>query len=65
MFFVQVIEAPSTNGTMSDNETGVSAENPSGHDSEDTLDTSYSSQRVPLKSSEGSALNHEDTLEVH
>ncbi|XP_024917918.1 erbin isoform X2 [Cynoglossus semilaevis] len=60
---VKVIEAPSTNGTMSDNETGVSAENPSGHDSEDTLDTSYSSQRVPLKSSEGSALNHEDTLE--
>uniref|UniRef100_A0A8D3EDY8 Erbin n=1 Tax=Scophthalmus maximus TaxID=52904 RepID=A0A8D3EDY8_SCOMX len=26
-------------------------------------DTSYSSQKVPLKSSEGSAMNHEDTME--
>uniref|UniRef100_A0A4W6CQ34 Erbb2 interacting protein n=1 Tax=Lates calcarifer TaxID=8187 RepID=A0A4W6CQ34_LATCA len=31
--------------------------------SKDTSDTSYSSQKVPLKSSEGSMMNHEDTLE--
>uniref|UniRef100_A0A665UZ57 Erbin n=1 Tax=Echeneis naucrates TaxID=173247 RepID=A0A665UZ57_ECHNA len=29
----------------------------------DTSDTSYSSQKIPLKSSEGSLMNHEDTLE--
>uniref|UniRef100_A0A665UZ82 Erbin n=1 Tax=Echeneis naucrates TaxID=173247 RepID=A0A665UZ82_ECHNA len=32
-------------------------------ESKDTSDTSYSSQKIPLKSSEGSLMNHEDTLE--
>ncbi|KAG7499586.1 erbin isoform X1 [Solea senegalensis] len=60
---VKVIEASCPNGTESDTEPQESEQNPSAPESEDTLDTSYSSQRVPLKSSEGSMMNHEDTLE--
>lgn len=66
--FVQVIEAPCPNGMASDVEPQVSdntcAQNPPAPESKDTSDTSYSSQKVPLKSSEGSMMNHEDTLEV-
>uniref|UniRef100_A0A3B4XRK6 Erbin n=1 Tax=Seriola lalandi dorsalis TaxID=1841481 RepID=A0A3B4XRK6_SERLL len=60
---VKVIEAPCPNGMPSDKERQVSAHNPSALESKDTSNTSYSSQRVPLKSSEGSMMNHEDTLE--
>lgn len=58
---VKVIEAPCPNGMASDMEPQVST-NPSAPDSKDTSE-SYSSQRVPLKSSGGSMMNHEDTLE--
>ncbi|XP_071321999.1 erbin isoform X3 [Trachinotus anak] len=64
---VKVIEAPCSNGMVSDKEPQVSAntcaQNPAALESKDTSDTSYSSQKVPLKSSEGSMMNHEDTLE--
>uniref|UniRef100_A0A4W6CQ90 Erbb2 interacting protein n=1 Tax=Lates calcarifer TaxID=8187 RepID=A0A4W6CQ90_LATCA len=64
---VKVIEAPCPNGMASDVEPQVSdntcAQNPPAPESKDTSDTSYSSQKVPLKSSEGSMMNHEDTLE--
>ncbi|XP_051794434.1 erbin isoform X12 [Acanthochromis polyacanthus] len=63
---VKVIEAPCPNGVASDMEPQVSAnthvQNPSALESKDTSE-SYSSQKIPLKSSEGSMMNHEDTLE--
>ncbi|XP_044189251.1 erbin isoform X1 [Thunnus albacares] len=60
---VKVIEAPCPNGTASDMEPQVSfAQSVSAPESKDTSE-SYSSQRVPLKSSEASMMNHEDTLE--
>uniref|UniRef100_A0A8C4ENT5 Erbb2 interacting protein n=1 Tax=Dicentrarchus labrax TaxID=13489 RepID=A0A8C4ENT5_DICLA len=64
---VKVIEAPCPNGMASDLEPQVSnnthAQNLSTSESKDTSE-SYSSQKVPLKSSGGSMMNHEDTLEV-
>lgn len=64
---VQVIEAPCPNGTSSNVEPQISAitfsPNPSGSDSKDNSE-SYSSRKVPLKSSGSSMMNHEDTLEV-
>ncbi|XP_019937674.1 erbin isoform X1 [Paralichthys olivaceus] len=64
---VKVIEAPCPNGLATDKEPQVSAntyaQNPSAPDSKDTSEMSYSSHKVPLKSSEGSTMNHEDTLE--
>lgn len=64
--FVQVIEAPCPNGVASnvDPQVPTDAQNPPASESKDTSE-SYSSQRVPLKSSGGSMMNHEDTLEVH
>ncbi|XP_074474582.1 erbin isoform X2 [Sebastes fasciatus] len=63
---VKVIEAPCPNGTVSDMDAQLSTvtytHNPSATEAKDTSE-SYSSQRVPLKSSEGSMMNHEDTLE--
>ncbi|XP_035523399.1 erbin isoform X1 [Morone saxatilis] len=63
---VKVIEAPCPNGMASDMEPQVSnnthAQNLSASESKDTSE-SYSSQKVPLKSSGGSMMNHEDTLE--
>ncbi|XP_074545893.1 erbin isoform X3 [Halichoeres trimaculatus] len=61
---VKVIEAPCPNGTATDVEPQVSTNTPNlaPLESKDTSE-SYSSQRVPLKSSEGSMMNHEDTLE--
>ncbi|XP_051268138.1 erbin isoform X2 [Dicentrarchus labrax] len=63
---VKVIEAPCPNGMASDLEPQVSnnthAQNLSTSESKDTSE-SYSSQKVPLKSSGGSMMNHEDTLE--
>ncbi|XP_029940520.1 erbin isoform X2 [Salarias fasciatus] len=63
---VKVIEAPCPNGVASDMETSIStntcAQSPSATESKDTSD-SYSSQKIPLKSSEGNMMNHEDTLE--
>ncbi|XP_056875619.1 erbin isoform X2 [Takifugu flavidus] len=62
---VKVIEAPCSNGTSSDVEP-LSAltfsSNPSVSESKDNSE-SYSSQKVPLKSSGSSMMNHEDTLE--
>lgn len=64
---VQVIEAPCPNGTLTDVESQISAIsfslNPSGSESKDNSE-SYSSQKVPLKSSGTSMMTHEDTLEV-
>lgn len=64
---LQVIEAPCANGVASDVEPQVSnnthAENSSAPESKDTSE-SFSSQKVPLKTSGGSMMNHEDTLEV-
>uniref|UniRef100_A0A8D3DEX2 Erbin n=1 Tax=Scophthalmus maximus TaxID=52904 RepID=A0A8D3DEX2_SCOMX len=64
---VKVIEAPCPNGVAADKEPQVSAnscaQGPFAPESKDNSDTSYSSQKVPLKSSEGSAMNHEDTME--
>uniref|UniRef100_A0A3Q3R1C9 Erbin n=2 Tax=Monopterus albus TaxID=43700 RepID=A0A3Q3R1C9_MONAL len=63
---VKVIEAPCPNGMTANVEppmsTNTCAQNPSAPESKDTSE-SYNSQKVPLKSSEGSVLNHEDTLE--
>ncbi|TMS08241.1 Erbin [Larimichthys crocea] len=63
---VKVIEAPCANGVASDVEPQVSnnthAENSSAPESKDTSE-SFSSQKVPLKTSGGSMMNHEDTLE--
>ncbi|XP_026152982.1 erbin isoform X2 [Mastacembelus armatus] len=63
---VKVIETPCPNGMASDVEpqisTNTAAQNPSASESKDTSE-SYSSQKVTLKSSEGSMMNHEDTLE--
>ncbi|XP_034565129.1 erbin isoform X1 [Notolabrus celidotus] len=61
---LKVIEAPCPNGTATDMDPQVSAYplNPAPLESKE-LSESYSSQRVPLKSSEGSMMNHEDTLE--
>ncbi|XP_076019695.1 erbin isoform X4 [Genypterus blacodes] len=63
---VKVIEAPCTNGKASDiqpqGSTNTCTQNSSTPESQDTSE-SYSSQRVPLKSSETSMMNHEDTLE--
>uniref|UniRef100_A0A3Q1BW39 Erbin n=1 Tax=Amphiprion ocellaris TaxID=80972 RepID=A0A3Q1BW39_AMPOC len=42
--------------------TNTCVQNPSALESKDTSE-SYSSQKIPLKSSEGSMMNHEDTLE--
>lgn len=65
---MQVIEAPCPNGMLADREPQVSAnsfaQNPAPLESKEPSDTSLSSQKVPLKSSEGSMMNHEDTLEV-
>lgn len=66
-FSSQVIEAPCPNGTSSDAKSQLStitfSPNPSGSESKDNSE-SYSSQKVPLKSSGSSMMNHEDTLEV-
>ncbi|KAM6975743.1 erbin isoform 3-T3 [Tautogolabrus adspersus] len=63
---VKVIEAPCPNGTASDMDlqlsTNTTIPNTTTLESRDTSE-SYSSQRAPLKSSEGSMMNHEDTLE--
>ncbi|XP_068190873.1 erbin isoform X2 [Antennarius striatus] len=63
---VKVIEPPCPNGVASDVEPQVSTvtytPNSSATESKDTSE-SYSSQLVPLKSSGGSMMNHEDTLE--
>ncbi|XP_060916948.1 erbin isoform X1 [Labrus mixtus] len=63
---VKVIEAPCPNGTASEMDaqlsTNTNVPKSSTLDSRDTSE-SYSSQRAPLKSSEGSMMNHEDTLE--
>lgn len=63
---VKVIEAPCSNGTASEEDPQVSTftntQNPSATEAKDTSE-SYSSQKVPLKSSGGSMMNHEDTLE--
>ncbi|XP_038590598.1 erbin isoform X2 [Micropterus salmoides] len=60
---VKVIEAPCPNGMASDVDPQVSTITyPSAPESKDTSE-SYSSQKVPLKSSGGSMMNHEDTLE--
>lgn len=63
---VKVIEAPCQNGVASNMEAQISADtfgqNPSAPESKDTSE-SYSSQKIPLKSSEDSMMNHEDTLE--
>ncbi|XP_034753176.1 erbin isoform X1 [Etheostoma cragini] len=63
---VKVIEPPYPNGTASDMDSQVSTDtfshNPSATETKDTSD-SYSSQTVPVKSSGGSMMNHEDTLE--
>lgn len=64
---MKVIDAPCPNGTSSDVEPRASintcSQNLSAQDSKDTSE-SFSSQRVPLKSSGNSMMNHEDTLEV-
>lgn len=64
---MQVIEAPCPNITSSDAEPQVSANtfapNLAVPESKDTSE-SYSSQKVPIKSSGSSMMNHEDTLEV-
>ncbi|XP_044030195.1 erbin isoform X1 [Siniperca chuatsi] len=60
---VKVIEAPCPNGMASDVDPQVSTNTyPPAPESKDTSE-SYSSQKVPLKSSGGSMMNHEDTLE--
>ncbi|KAK9532336.1 hypothetical protein VZT92_009724 [Zoarces viviparus] len=64
---VKVIEAPYPNGTVSDMESQISthntfSHNPSATESKDTSE-SYSAQKVPLKPSGGSMMNHEDTLD--
>ncbi|XP_070707278.1 erbin isoform X3 [Pempheris klunzingeri] len=63
---LKVIEAPFPNGMASEMEaqisTNTSAQNPSTLESKDTSE-SNNSLRVPLKSSGGSTMNHEDTLE--
>nr|XP_057913280.1 erbin isoform X1 [Doryrhamphus excisus]XP_057913281.1 erbin isoform X1 [Doryrhamphus excisus] len=64
---VKVIEAPCSNGLVSDMESkacNITFTIPSLPEpaSKDTSE-SFSSQHVPLKSSEGSMMNHEDTLE--
>nr|XP_040052906.1 erbin isoform X2 [Gasterosteus aculeatus aculeatus] len=62
---VKVIEAPCPNGTASDMDSQIStntySQNPSATETKDT--ESYSAQRIPLKSSGGPMINHEDTLE--
>lgn len=64
---MQVIEVACPNGTPSNVEPEVStntyAQNPFAPESKDTSE-SYNSQKVPLKSSGSSMINHEDTLEV-
>ncbi|KAM9841578.1 erbin [Aulostomus maculatus] len=63
---VKVIETPCLSEMSSDLETQISnntcAQNLSEAGSKDNSE-SYSSQKVPLKSSEASMMNHEDTLE--
>ncbi|XP_059213596.1 erbin isoform X1 [Centropristis striata] len=61
---VKVIEAPYPNGTASDMDSQLTTitQNSSAFESKDTSE-SYSAQRIPLKSSGGSMMNHEDTLE--
>ncbi|XP_013880388.1 erbin isoform X2 [Austrofundulus limnaeus] len=63
---VKVIEAPCPNGVESDSEPLVSsssyAHSPSATEAKDTSE-SLSSQKVPLRSSHGLMMNHEDTLE--
>ncbi|XP_037122132.1 erbin isoform X2 [Syngnathus acus] len=65
---VKVIDAPHPNGLASDldgkacNTTFTIPNIPEGI-SRDTESESFSSQRAPLKSSESSTINHEDTLE--
>ncbi|XP_034047480.1 erbin isoform X2 [Thalassophryne amazonica] len=63
---VKVIDDPGTIGIALEVEPEVStntcAQNSITSESKDTLE-SYSSQNVPLKSSETSMMNHEDTLE--
>ncbi|XP_068608760.1 erbin [Brachionichthys hirsutus] len=63
---VKVVEPPCPNGVASEAEPEAStvtyAPNSSATESKDTSE-SYSSQMVPLKSSGGLMMNHEDTLE--
>ncbi|KAM4527795.1 erbin isoform 2-T4 [Odontesthes bonariensis] len=58
---VKVIEAPRPNGVASDIQPPEFS-NMCAAESKETSE-SLSSQRIPLKSSEGSVMNHEDTLE--
>ncbi|KAM4719680.1 erbin isoform 2-T2 [Anableps anableps] len=62
---VKVIEAPCPNGVVSDIEAPVSSTCPQSSSATESKETSepISSQNIPLKSSEGSMMNHEDTLE--
>ncbi|XP_054908657.1 erbin isoform X2 [Poeciliopsis prolifica] len=61
---VKVIEGPFPNGVASEIDAPVSSTCPQSSASE-SRETSepFSSQNIPLKSSEGSMMNHEDTLE--
>ncbi|XP_041825768.1 erbin isoform X2 [Melanotaenia boesemani] len=61
---VKVIEAPCPNGVASDVEPLLSSDtqNPPLTESQETSE-SLNSLKIPLKSSEGSMMNHEDTLE--
>lgn len=62
---VKVIEAPCSNGVASDSEPPISSTCPQNTSTTESKETSelISSQNIPLKSSQGSMMNHEDTLE--
>ncbi|XP_027880694.1 erbin isoform X1 [Xiphophorus couchianus] len=62
---VKVIEGPFPNGVASDIDAPVSSTCPQSSSATESRETSepFSSQNIPLKSSEGSMMNHEDTLE--
>uniref|UniRef100_A0A3B3VL19 Erbin n=1 Tax=Poecilia latipinna TaxID=48699 RepID=A0A3B3VL19_9TELE len=63
--FTFVIEGPFPNGVASDVDAPVSSTCPQSSSATESRETSepFSSQNIPLKSSEGSMMNHEDTLE--
>ncbi|XP_017163422.1 erbin isoform X3 [Poecilia reticulata] len=62
---VKVIDGPFPNGVASDVDAPVSSTCPQSSSATESRETSepFSSQNIPLKSSEGSMMNHEDTLE--
>ncbi|XP_023194534.1 erbin isoform X2 [Xiphophorus maculatus] len=62
---VKVIEGPFPNGVASDIDAPISSTCPQSSSATESRETSepFSSQNIPLKSSEGSMMNHEDTLE--